>query len=180
MPSAAAIPENLITIRCLWASCCCGFGATYLAFNSQWGKVVAIKEYFPNGISYRKADGNNVAVISEDKKRVYEQGAERFCREAHTLSAFNDSNIVSIYEFFMANNTAYYSMEYLDGVDLKNYIKNSGGRLRESEVVRITKAVCQALMTVHCSMVLHRDIAPDNIFVCKNGEIKLIDFKKKI
>ena len=154
-----------------------GFGATYLAFCASTERVVAIKEYFPVGISYREPGQLNVNVISQEKKSVFDKGAKRFFEEAQTISRFNSSeNIVSVYEFFYANNTVYYAMEYLDGVDLKKYILQKGGRLSEQEVIKIAKAVCNALMLVHSTQILHRDIAPDNIFMCRNGMIKLIDF----
>jgi len=67
-------------------------------------------------------------------------------------------------------------MEYLEGIDLKSYIRKNGGSLDASEAVSITSKVVDALSVVHAEGVLHRDIAPDNIFICKNGDVKLIDF----
>ncbi|MBE6704359.1 MAG: serine/threonine protein kinase [Ruminococcaceae bacterium] len=154
-----------------------GFGATYLAYSSERNSVVAIKEYFPTGIATRAKDEERVSVLSPDKQDVYKKGASKMYEEAKTIFKFKAcKNIVSVYEFFYANSTVYFSMEYLDGIDLKNYITKKGGRLTEQEVVAIVKGVCEALMTVHSAQILHRDISPDNIFICTNGEIKLIDF----
>ncbi|MBQ2827619.1 MAG: protein kinase, partial [Clostridia bacterium] len=85
-------------------------------------------------------------------------------------------NIISVYEFFYENNTTYFVMEYLDGVDLKTYIKQKGGKIPEGEALYIADKVIQALMIVHSTNILHRDISPDNIFICSDGKIKLIDF----
>ena len=154
-----------------------GFGATYLAYSGDFDKVVAIKEYLPISIVYRGKGEENVTVVSEENVTIFEKGAKRFFEEAKTISRFNSNkNIVSVYEFFHANDTVYYSMEYLEGTDLKRYIAQRGGKLSEGEAVGIIRAVCNALIVVHSTQTLHRDISPDNIFMCSNGDIKLIDF----
>jgi len=155
-----------------------GFGATYLAYSYDKKKPVAIKEYLPMSIACRANDETAVSIISEDKRDIFEKGARRFYDEAQTIYGFGyNPNIVSVYEFFYANNTAYFSMEYLEGSDLKKYIdKQPNGRLDEREAVYIFSKVCKALEVVHAKKMLHRDISPDNIFICSSGDIKLIDF----
>lgn len=154
-----------------------GFGATYLAYSSERDKVVAIKEYYPTGIANRAKGEESISIVSNDKREVFEKGAHRFFEEAKTMSKFNtNKNVVSVYEFFYANDTVYYSMEYLEGIDLKGYTKKKGGRLAEAEAVTIMKGVCEALVAVHSTQTLHRDISPDNIFICTDGGVKLIDF----
>lgn len=154
-----------------------GFGATYLAYSSERDKVVAIKEYYPTGIANRAKGEEKISIVSDDKRRVFEKGANRFFEEAKTMSRFNtNKNVVSVYEFFYANDTVYYSMEYLEGIDLKGYIAKKGGKLNEAEAVTIMRGICDALVAVHSTQTLHRDISPDNIFVCTNGDVKLIDF----
>lgn len=154
-----------------------GFGATYLAYSSERDKVVAIKEYFPTGIANRAKGEEKISIVSNDKRKVFEKGANRFFEEAKTMSRFNtNKNVVSVYEFFYANDTVYYSMEYLEGIDLKGYIAKKGGKLSEGEAITIMRGVCDALVAVHSTQTLHRDISPDNIFICTNGDVKLIDF----
>ena len=154
-----------------------GFGATYLAYSSEQDRVVAIKEYFPTGIANRAKGEEKISIVSNDKRKVFEKGANRFFEEAKTISRFNtNKNVVSVYEFFYANDTVYYSMEYLEGIDLKGYIAKKGGKLSENETVTIMRGVCDALVAVHSTQTLHRDISPDNIFICTNGDVKLIDF----
>ncbi len=154
-----------------------GFGATYLAYSSERDKVVAIKEYYPTGIANRAKGEEKISIVSDDKRKVFEKGANRFFEEAKTMSRFNtNKNVVSVYEFFYANDTVYYSMEYLEGIDLKGYISKKGGKLSESEAITIMRGICDALVAVHSTQTLHRDISPDNIFICTNGDVKLIDF----
>lgn len=154
-----------------------GFGATYLAYSSERNEVVAIKEYYPTGIANRAKGEEKISIVSADKRKVFEKGANRFFDEAKTMSRFNtNKNVVSVYEFFYANDTVYYSMEYLEGIDLKGYIRKKGGKLNESEAITIMRGICDALVAVHSTQTLHRDISPDNIFICTNGDVKLIDF----
>lgn len=154
-----------------------GFGATYLAYSSEQDRVTAIKEYFPNGIACRGKDGEKVYIVSEDKKEIFQKGETRFFEEAQTVSRFNtNQNIVSVYEFFYTNGTAYYSMEYLHGIDLKGYIARKHHVLSEAEAVTIMRGVCEALVAIHSTGTLHRDISPDNIFICTDSIVKLIDF----
>ncbi len=154
-----------------------GFGATYLAYSSERDEVVAIKEYYPTGIANRAKGEENIYIVSDEKRKVFEKGANRFFEEAKTISRFNtNKNVVSVYEFFYANDTVYYSMEYLEGIDLKGYINKKGGKLSEAEAVTIMRCICDALVAVHSTQTLHRDISPDNIFICTNGDVKLIDF----
>ncbi len=154
-----------------------GFGATYLAFSIKNNSVVAIKEYYPIGIAHRNEGESKITVLSSDKENLFQKGANRFYEEAKIISTFNDApNVATVYEFFYENNTAYYSMEYLNGVDLKHYVKKCGGRITEGEAVSIMENICKALIVIHSTGTIHRDISPDNIFVCKNNTAKLIDF----
>lgn len=154
-----------------------GFGVTYLAYSYKMQKRVAIKEYFPNGIAIRGLGDKNISIVSDEKRDIFNRGAKRFFTEAKTLSAFNNSrNIVNVYEFFYENDTAYYSMEYLEGIDLKGYAAKSGGVISVGEAANIMKQACSAFKDIHSAGVLHRDISPDNIFICKDGTVKLIDF----
>lgn len=154
-----------------------GFGVTYLAYSFEHNVPVAIKEYFPNGFATRAKGEVNISIVSDEKRETFGKGAKRFFEEAQTMARFNQNpNIVSVYEFFYDNGTVYYAMEYLDGIDLKGYIARNGGRISESEAIRIMKCICDALQAVHSTQTLHRDVAPDNIFMCNDGRIKLIDF----
>lgn len=154
-----------------------GFGITYKAYDRVEKRVVAVKEYFPNGIAHRNAGEKTVIISKSDLTEDFRVGAEKFLEEAKTVSRFNGNpNIVGIKDYFYTNETAYYVMEYLDGMDLKQYIKKAGGRLSQGQVLKITNIITDALLITHGMNVLHRDISPDNIFVLRNGNVKLIDF----
>ena len=151
-----------------------GFGATYVAFSAERRMPVAIKEFFPTGVVCRDKDDEHVNIVSKNEVDAFQKGAARFFEEAQTISKFNMvRNVVSVYEFFQANNTAYYAMEYLEGIDLKGYAAKKGGRISPEEAVTVLHSVCEALVSVHSTGTLHRDISPDNIYISTDGTVKL-------
>ncbi len=67
-------------------------------------------------------------------------------------------------------------MEFLEGRSLKDYLNGRGGKLSFQETVSLLLPVMKALSAVHHEGMLHRDIAPDNIYVTDDGQVKLMDF----
>ena len=154
-----------------------GFGITYLAFDLRDDKAVAIKEYLPDTLIHRNSGDTYITTYEGEKAENFSLGAEKFYEEAKTVSKFNGHpNVINVYEFFYENNTAYFVMEYIKGVDLKKYIVQHGGRLSEEETIKLLMPILDALIVVHSVGVLHRDISPDNIFVGEDGNVKLLDF----
>ena len=154
-----------------------GFGITYSAWDSKLEMRVAIKEYYPSSLVNRIPGSNRVEIFSEKKRDEFEKGLTRFLGEAQNMAKFSgNKNIVSVYNYFKENGTAYLVMEYLDGVSLKEYTHEKGEKLPYAEVIEITVSVLAALKTLHKNHIIHRDISPDNIFMCNDGTVKLIDF----
>lgn len=107
-----------------------GFGVTYKAYDMRDDRIVAVKEYYPNGLVHRDTGTTQISVSNVQYEENFKTGADKFFEEAKTVSRFNGNpNIVNVYEFFFENGTVYYAMEYLDGVDLKHYLKSNGGKL---------------------------------------------------
>lgn len=153
-----------------------GFGITYLAYDVTMARKVAIKEFFPYGVALRAADTATVSVSSMKDADVFRVGAEKFYNEARLVSKFNGNpNIVGVYEFFYENDTVYFTMEYLKGHTLKDHVQQHG-LLSAAQALFIAQNISNALMVAHSSSVMHRDISPDNIIICDNGDVKLIDF----
>lgn len=155
-----------------------GFGITYKALDTLDNKIVAIKEYMPSEYSERM--GVTVHPISDNSKasRVFEHGKASYIDEIKTLHKFKHlDGIVKIYNHFQENNTAYMVMEFLDGKNLKSYVKDSGGSIGVEKAADFIIKAATALEKVHSANVLHRDISPENIFIMRNGvDVKLIDF----
>ena len=157
-----------------------GFGITYMGWDLNLQVRVAVKEYFPMGLATRETGQGRSCAISAlpgVRRDNYRQGLEKFMTEAQNLSKFYNLNgIVSVKDFFFANETAYMIMEYVDGVTLGSYLKQHGGQLSEQEVLALFHPVMESLKTVHAAGIIHRDISPDNIMMTKDGRMKLIDF----
>lgn len=154
-----------------------GFGITYRAWDTKLETVVAVKEYYPRGLVNRVPGQSEVILFTGKRRKDYEAGKERFLIEAKIIARFNTSkHIVNAWEYFEQNQTAYIVMEYLDGKTLNKYLKSNQKGLDVKTSVDIIRYVCAALRDVHKANVIHRDVSPDNIFLCKNGTIKLIDF----
>ncbi len=153
-----------------------GFGVTYLAWDGKLEQKVAIKEYLPSEFSTRVPGQTTVSVFSGDKSEQFRQGLDKFVDEAQKLAKYqNEPGIVKVFDSFEDNSTAYIVMEYLNGMTLSQYVK-ANGVVSPRDAVDMLMPVMQSLKVVHADGLLHRDIAPDNIFITQEGECKLIDF----
>ena len=155
-----------------------GFGITYLGWDLNLDIRVCIKEFFPSS-TVNRDHGHTCAVTCNTTmiEAVYAASRERFLREAKSLAQFRSvPQIVSIFDFFQANNTAYMVMEYVEGINMAKYVYNRGGRIDMDETLRILKPVMEALARVHKAGLIHRDIAPDNIMLHPRDGAKLLDF----
>ena len=88
-----------------------GFGITYLAWDANLEKHVAVKDYMPGELAMRALDGSVVPVNTESEHN-YKWGLERFIMEARTLAKFSHPNIVRVNRYFEANGTGYMVMDY--------------------------------------------------------------------
>ena len=152
-----------------------GFGITYKAWDKKLQTVVAIKEYFHSGIVNRAPGSLDVIVYAKKREMEFNHEFNRFIDEARSMAKFGThSNIVNVYGYFEENQTAYIVMEYLNGVTLSEFIKI--GSLGIESSLAITVNICQALKAIHAAGIIHRDVSPDNIMICSDNKIKLIDF----
>lgn len=153
-----------------------GFGITYLGYDLTLDIKVAIKEYMPSSIATRNSDRYNVTLTGQTEDD-YRQGMENFLEEAKILAKLqNTPNIVSVQNYFKENNTAYFVMEYIDGMSLKDYLADQGGKIPYVQALAILEPIMEALVQVHALNLLHRDISPDNIYITSRGESRLLDF----
>ena len=154
-----------------------GFGITYLGIDELHEKKVAIKEFFPQGIVTRNIEyEDTVTVTFVGEKENYEKGKERFLKEARTMAKFSkDEGIVKALDFFEINNTAYIVMEYLEGITLKQYLRENQ-RIAPEDLIELLVPLIESLDEIHSQGMIHRDISPDNIMVLPDGRIKLMDF----
>ncbi len=152
-----------------------GFGITYEANERSLDRTVAIKEYFPVDIVEREG----WALVKSRSKTLdikYARGLRRFIEEAKAITQFNHPNIVRVLRYFKTNNTAFMVLHYEEGVDMGNWRDSLRQPPGEQELERIITPLLDALALIHSNDFLHRDIAPDNIIIRKDGSPILIDF----
>lgn len=153
-----------------------GFGITYLSYDTKTERPVAVKEYYPDGTAARADDNTTVEPMTSLQHDDYFHGLDRFFSEAEIIMQFHGvKDIPQVYNVFRENGTAYYAMEFFSGSLLKQYV-HKHGRLTPGQAVYILKRLLNALSEIHGSGILHRDISPDNIIICRDGRIRLIDF----
>jgi serine/threonine-protein kinase len=136
-----------------------GMGAVYKAIDSVLKREVALKVLPPDMASQPNA-------------------LERFRREACNAAKLRHENIVTIYEFSQSGTTFYLAMEFIEGIDLHEYIERKG-RLDPEEARIVTIQAAHALEHAYTQGIVHRDIKPSNFLVTRKGDklvVKLSDF----
>jgi len=133
-----------------------GMSAVYLASRiDDFEKEVAVK----------------IVPPFENRK----QSAENFRRERQILARLEHPNIAQILDGGTTEgDKPYIVMEYVDGFPLNVYCDEN--KLDETEKLKIFGEVCQTVSFAHQNLIVHRDLKPNNIFVTKNGKVKLLDF----
>jgi len=155
-----------------------GFGITYMGYDRIMQQPVAVKEYFPSGYAGRDTR-NPTYVTSYDNagNHAFESNKQRFLREAESLAKlWSIPQVVRVLRHFEENGTAYIAMEYVEGMDLRKFMKQRERPLTMEEMLDILGPVIQGLSYVHRAELVHRDISPDNIMVLPDGSSKLLDF----
>lgn len=117
-----------------------------------------------------------VAVkILKDEFTSDEDFAEKFRNEALAAASLNHDNIITVYDVGQEDDIPYIVMEYVDGIDIKEYIRKEG-KLEEYRALRIIRQIAAALSEAHRKKIIHRDIKPHNIMITKDNRIKVGDF----
>jgi len=150
-----------------------GFSVTYLAVDEKLERKYAIKEYCPEEFAFR--EGATVRP-REQKSDDFNWGLDRFVQEARVLAKFNHPNIVGVNQIIEANNTAYIVLEYQSGRSLKDFFAEIDGAPTQQELDDLLTPILNALSAIHRNNLLHRDIAPDNIYIRDDGSPVLLDF----
>ncbi len=171
LPPGTVLTERYLVGRMIGEG---SFGVTYIGRDLLLGIIVAIKEYFP--LSYGSRDarkGEQVIYIYQDNDK---KGLEHFYREAKLLSQFHMlDGIVSVRDFFYANETAYIVMDYIKGITLKEHVKKNGA-VEGKEALAMIRPVIRSLHIVHQADIIHRDISPDNLLLTEQKKLVLVDF----
>jgi eukaryotic-like serine/threonine-protein kinase len=108
------------------------------------------------------------ASLSPTRRRL-------FAREQQTLAQLNHPSIAQLHDANMlADGTAYFVMEYVEGETLTDYCRKNKPSLEQ--MLRLFRSVCEAVSYAHTQAIIHRDLKPSNILVKEDGNVKLLDF----
>lgn len=152
-----------------------GFGITYLALDLNLDRRVAVKEFFPKDYCER-TDTTQVTVGTSSAVELVSRLKAKFLKEARNIAKFSHSGIIKIHAAFEENNTAYYIMDFINGVSLNELIRQNGP-LSPERAISVITSVGESLSYVHQQKINHLDIKPGNIMWDNlNGCPVLIDF----
>jgi serine/threonine protein kinase len=154
-PAAADLTGHFPALQVLELLGQGGMGAVYKARQTKLDRLVALKILPPE--------------VARDPAF-----AERFTREARSLARLNHPNIVTVHDFGDVDGLYYFTMEYVDGRNLRDFLQS--GPLSAAQARAIVPQVCDALQYAHDEGVVHRDIKPENILVDRKGRVKIADF----
>jgi len=132
-----------------------GMGEVYRARDTRLGRDVAVK-ILPES-------------FARDSDRL-----RRFEQETHAVAALNHPNIVSIHDVGQHNGTPFLVSELLEGQSLREILEH--GALPQRKAIEYGAQVAQGLAAAHDKDIIHRDLKPDNLFVTKDGRVKILDF----
>ena len=137
-----------------------GMGIVYQAYDPKENRLVAIKQLVMEN-------------ISPEKMREFR---DRFRREAVTVKRLSHKNIVEVFDVEVEEGKYYYVMEFLEGHSLKSELEVRREPMTPEEYWPFLSQVAEALDFAHTMNVVHRDVKPDNIFILKDGRVKITDF----
>ena len=121
--------------------------------------------------------GTVVAVKVLRKEFMHDPDlVRRFKNESKAISLLNHPNIVKVYDVSVNDDLQYIVMEYVDGMTLREYLNERGGKLTSRETVHFISQILKALEHAHANGVVHRDIKPQNIMLLDNGQLRMMDF----
>lgn len=156
-----------------------GFSIVYLAYDED-GNAVAIKEYLPSSLALRQP-GELAPLISPENLSIFRIGLKCFFEEGRALARITHANVVSVINFFRANETVYMVMAYESGRSLQEHIlrrRDKGEKPLVSErfIRKMFSQVMNGLREVHTNKLLHLDLKPANIYLRVDGTPILLDF----
>ncbi|MCZ7604970.1 MAG: serine/threonine protein kinase [Planctomycetota bacterium] len=124
----------------------------------------------------RRSDGRVVALKVLPLQAVTDpQDVERFKREIETITSLVHPNIVRVFDFGQEEDFYYYAMEFLDGRSLRELIYDRG-HLSPYHAAEIIRDAARGVAFAHQHGVIHRDLKPSNVMICKDGQVKIVDF----
>ena len=143
----------------------------YLGFDSIENKPVNIKEYFPAGIALRNPD--KTVSSSRETQFAFNEGLLRFTAVNKKLIGLSLPSLPATYSVFEENSTAYAICDAVQGITLKSFLSRNGGLLKWEQVRPLILPLIDTVKALHDMSLVHGDISPDTVMVCKDGKLRL-------
>ncbi len=145
---------------------------TYGGMDTFTNNKIVIREFFPSGMCSRAQDSAQVIANGD-----FEKEKVQFINNAQVLKKNAAlSGIVTLYDVFEENGTAYHVMEYVEGISLEKYLSGNGKQFPIKRIKELVAPILTSLSVLHKAGITHRDISPDNLIFTKQGDLKLIGF----
>lgn len=132
-----------------------GMGAVVSARDRELGRLVALKFLVRPGMERRSS--------------------ERLKREAERAGSLVHENVVPVYSWHSVGNLVFFSMEYVDGETLYDFLQRHK-HATPAQILRIVAEAAAGVAAAHDAGILHRDIKPQNLLIARNGRVKVTDF----
>jgi hypothetical protein len=153
-----------------------GFGIVYLAYDHALHRRIALKEYMPTMLAERVPGEADVRPSGPESVDNFRTGLHSFVNEARVLAQLEHPSLVKVYHFWEEHGTAYMVMPYYDGITLKAWLAGQQAPPDEAALRHLLVPLLEALEVMHDASIYHRDIAPDNVLVLRDGRPVLLDF----
>lgn len=152
---------------------CGGEGAAYIAFDTKLGLTVEIREFMPDMLCRRGADGESVEVVDGALPLFKSYLSEFADLHKSLMSGFEGGGLKKTYDIFAANGTGYVVTEHVNGVPLEEYIASRGGKLSWGEAGRLMQPLMDTLTALHDKGIVHRGLSPETILITPDGRTVL-------
>lgn len=153
-----------------------GEGASYICYDTVGKCKCVCREYMPDALCERETKTGNL-IVNPACLAKYKTFMSEFADINKTLSKMRNLNRISTAkDMFYTNNTTYIILEYVEGVSLKKFLQTNTGFLTWEQVKKLFMPLFTTLSIVHNSGIIHRGIAPENIIVTTDCELKLTGF----
>ena len=152
-----------------------GFGLTYIGWDLMLEQKVAIKEYYPSGQVVRQNGASLEWYGTQQAQTARDSGKDIFLKEARKMTRVRKiPQVVQVLDLFLANETAYIVMDFIQGETLKQRLQKTGP-LSWQDAREIFLPVIGAMEQVHQAGLIHRDLSPDNLMLQPDGGVQILD-----
>lgn len=172
LPEGTVIQERYKLLKAVGQG---GFGITYIGWDKELHRNVAVKECFPVGLCYR--DGYQLRPLNPQVEPYYLKALDDLMREARTLAALQHDRVVKVYDVVGGNGSIFCVMQWLQGGSLRERLAaRAQNPITPEQASDWLAALLQALVYLHAHGVIHRDLKPENILFDEAGLPVIVDF----